>query len=717
MGSSFKFETAVSFRGTGGVSTSVNTNTTFEQSALSSSSVLSEMRQIGAVHPSRTTHDHFVTSPTDDSVPVFVMLPLDTIDANGVFKYLQSPWFHRALHVLVSTGVTGVAVDIWWGVVETSPGRYCWDGYRSLFELLRSTGLVLQVVLSFHSCGGNVGDNVYIPLPHWILQCGEIDPDIFPCDRPRHSHKGHRNKEYLSLFADEVPGLLQGRSPMECYLDFMDAFRDEFETDLGSLVVDIVIGAGPCGELRYPSYSQSNGWKFPGIGEFQCYDRYALASLAQAAIDVGHKEWGYGGPHNSGMYNNSPDSADFFSERSGDWSTHYGQFFLQWYSDSLLQHGRRLMKIASTVFSQKLKHRTFVGKSKDSIVSGMKTWLAKTGTRLCRSPSTSSGTDLCPSRRFSSTADLSRQSGSISSLLGGNSSEDSSLMETTSGGALLSPKEPWSTFGSMDGDYELLDVGNGLLAPVRINRMESLTTDKDSNQDSVCDVTDGGLKQGSTNAAITKRWDAGDFIRKIVSFLCYHQNEEYSPSIQLSLKIAGVHWWYKTSSHAAENTAGYFNTSNNCGYEKIVGLCKEFKFNLILTCVEMSDNQHPDEVCASPEGLLNQIRRVTTSAGVHLSGENALSIFHTGQGGVDVMALDRIVDHCKRKQSWIAESSGSVTNRKLLLLSKMHSFTFLRLVPEVLIPLHQGLWMRFMHGMQEPYSYLGTPHSSMMKSS
>jgi len=31
---------------------------------------------------------------------------------------------------------------------------------------------------------------------------------------------------------------------------------------------------GPCGELRYPSYPETNGtWRFPGIGEFQCYDK------------------------------------------------------------------------------------------------------------------------------------------------------------------------------------------------------------------------------------------------------------------------------------------------------------------------------------------------------------------------------------------------------------------------------------------------------------
>ncbi|KAK8709400.1 hypothetical protein V6N13_060416 [Hibiscus sabdariffa] len=41
-----------------------------------------------------------------------------------------------------------------------------------------------------------------------------------------------------------------------------------------SLYKEIQVGMGPCGELIYPAYPESNGtWKFPGIGEFQCYDK------------------------------------------------------------------------------------------------------------------------------------------------------------------------------------------------------------------------------------------------------------------------------------------------------------------------------------------------------------------------------------------------------------------------------------------------------------
>lgn len=43
---------------------------------------------------------------------------------------------------------------------------------------------------------------------------------------------------------------------------------------------EIQVGMGPCGELRYPSYPESNGtWRFPGIGEFQCYDKVTVVSL------------------------------------------------------------------------------------------------------------------------------------------------------------------------------------------------------------------------------------------------------------------------------------------------------------------------------------------------------------------------------------------------------------------------------------------------------
>lgn len=50
----------------------------------------------------------------------------------------------------------------------------------------------------------------------------------------------------------------------------MESFRENMSDFLESgLIRDIEVGLGPAGELRYPSYPQNQGWKFPGIGEFQ----------------------------------------------------------------------------------------------------------------------------------------------------------------------------------------------------------------------------------------------------------------------------------------------------------------------------------------------------------------------------------------------------------------------------------------------------------------
>jgi len=56
---------------------------------------------------------------------------------------------------------------------------------------------------------------------------------------------------------------------MQMYSDYMKSFRENMADFLESeLLIDIEVGLGPAGELRYPSYAESLGWVFPGIGEF-----------------------------------------------------------------------------------------------------------------------------------------------------------------------------------------------------------------------------------------------------------------------------------------------------------------------------------------------------------------------------------------------------------------------------------------------------------------
>ncbi|KAM2934224.1 hypothetical protein FF1_042071 [Malus domestica] len=102
---------------------------------------------------------------------------------------------------------------------------------------------------------------------------------------------------------------------------------------------EIEVGLGLCGELRYP-YPERHGWKYPGIGEFQCYDRYLMKNLTQAAKARGHSFWARV-PDSAGSYNSQPHETGFFRD-GGDYDSYYGSFFLNWYSCVLIDHGDRV---------------------------------------------------------------------------------------------------------------------------------------------------------------------------------------------------------------------------------------------------------------------------------------------------------------------------------------------------------------------------------------
>ncbi|GAU39468.1 hypothetical protein TSUD_158990 [Trifolium subterraneum] len=275
-------------------------------------------------------------------VPVYVMLPLgvinikcELVDPDGLLKQLK---------VLKSANVDGVMVDCWWGIVEAhAPQEYNWNGYKRLFQMVHELKLKLQVVMSFHECGGNFGDDVCIPLPHWVSEIGRSNPDIFFKDR-----EGRHNPECLSWGIDKER-VLRGRTAVEVYFDFMRSFRIEFDEYFEDGFISMIeVGLGPCGELRYPSCPVKHGWRYPGIGEFQCYDRYMLKTLRKAAEARGHTIWARG-PDNVGTYNSQPHETGFFCD-GGDYDGFYGRFFLNWYSQALVDHGNRVLSLAKLAF-------------------------------------------------------------------------------------------------------------------------------------------------------------------------------------------------------------------------------------------------------------------------------------------------------------------------------------------------------------------------------
>ncbi|KAJ4800552.1 Beta-amylase [Rhynchospora pubera] len=422
---------------------------------------------------------HLLEVPKGEGVPVYVMLPLDTVKPDGSLNRKKA--MYASLMGLKKAGVEGVMVDVWWGLVEKdAPTVYNWNGYTELMEMAKQVGLKVQAVMSFHQCGGNVGDSVTIPLPRWAVEEMEKDPDLCYSDQ-----WGRRNYEYVSLGCDTLP-VLKGRSPVQCYADFMRAFRDQFASYLGNTIIEIQVGMGPAGELRYPSYPELDGtWKFPGIGAFQCYDKYMRSSLQAAALAAGKPEWGHSGPTDAGGYNNWPEDTAFFRKEGGGWNGPYGEFFLSWYSQMLLDHGERIVSAASSIFSD-------------------------------------------------------------------------------------------------------------------------------------------------------------------------------CPGVKISVKVAGIHWHYGTRSHAAELTAGYYNTRFRDGYLPISRMLARHGAVFNFTCLEMRDCEQPADACCRPEALVKQVASAAKEAGVRLAGENALPRY----------------DETAHEQVLNAATSGDADD-------KMVAFTYLRLNPEL----------------------------------
>jgi len=121
-------------------------------------------------------------------------------------------------------------------------------------------------------------------------------------------------------------------------------------------IKEVQVGMGPCGELRYPSYSFAAGWEWCGIGAFQAFDSHAIKSFTQAAQKLG-KSWD-SPPRDAGgitahLANDRHPPRSGFIGGNG-YQSEYGRFFLDWYSGSLKNHGKRILAEARAAFGGKV---------------------------------------------------------------------------------------------------------------------------------------------------------------------------------------------------------------------------------------------------------------------------------------------------------------------------------------------------------------------------
>ncbi|CAK0883222.1 unnamed protein product [Prorocentrum cordatum] len=115
----------------------------------------------------------------------------------------------------------GFVVDVRWGLIERQPKVYNFDAYKQLVQMAGQRGLEVQLVASFHQCGGNVGDDCSIPSPASVTHHGDVG------FKDQH---GNQNKACISTLADDVPQD-GGRTPLDMYGDWMAALARAFQHD------------------------------------------------------------------------------------------------------------------------------------------------------------------------------------------------------------------------------------------------------------------------------------------------------------------------------------------------------------------------------------------------------------------------------------------------------------------------------------------------------
>jgi len=281
------------------------------------------------------------------SAHVHAMAPLWVEDWNG---------FYQQLLAAKTLGVTAISVDIWWGKVqEDGPDRFDWIYYDRIFKMITDAGLNVVPILSTHQCGGNVGDNVNIPIPSWFLE--KL--------RRLHTPQGQRDGRYLSEagnWSDEVASVWATLYVIEDYQRFYEAFQQHFQGYAQSgKIASIFVGMGPAGELSLPSYHQhdrNNGFDkahVPGRGSLQASSALAQDSLRTwlkgkyQTIEHLNQSWGtsYQNFSELTVLTKTPEVDALFN---GQVQSQKGKDFFEWYNGSLLQHGRLLGKLATKVF-------------------------------------------------------------------------------------------------------------------------------------------------------------------------------------------------------------------------------------------------------------------------------------------------------------------------------------------------------------------------------
>lgn len=256
--------------------------------------------------------------------------------------------FDRQLREIKQYGATAVSSDLWWGLIQPQKESFDWSYYDKISNHIIAAGLKWIPILSFHQCGGNIGDDCTVLLPDWIWTQLALQTGADKNAAKYVSEQGNVSNEYISCWATELA--------LPLYKEVLDSFARHFASK-AAYISELNISLGPAGELRYPSYnSHDRGSDYPSRGALQAYSVLARCSFAdyigKKYPDPASLNLAWGKPLDpAGHVIEPPRDPEHFFKMSGHMKSQYGRDFFDWYSGSLIEHGRKLMSLAIDIFA------------------------------------------------------------------------------------------------------------------------------------------------------------------------------------------------------------------------------------------------------------------------------------------------------------------------------------------------------------------------------
>lgn len=281
--------------------------------------------------------------------------------ANAMAPLYVTNWnqFNNDLSLAKKMGIQGISVDVWWGDVEgKQDNQFDFTYYDKVFAAIKAADLEIVPIMSFHQCGGNVGDDYTALLPNWVwtkYSNEHIEGQKLASNNLKYkSSQGNYSNEYIALWADAAV--------KNEYIDFMNAFEDHFGKLYKDDIEEINISGGPSGELRYPSYnSHDKDTGYPNKGALQCYSDLAQADFKKAMLTKYKNLAGINKAWNCQLTDvnqvTPPMDGDKFFYNNGSHSyyeSQYGKDFLEWYNGALVKHGKNMLTYGEEAFDGEL---------------------------------------------------------------------------------------------------------------------------------------------------------------------------------------------------------------------------------------------------------------------------------------------------------------------------------------------------------------------------